>query len=150
VVGTGPEQAKLQRLAGPTVRLLDWQPDEVVRRLTAEARAVIIAGIEDFGMVTAEAQAAGRPPIAFAASGARDIVEDGVTGFLFHEPTPEAIGEAMQRAVERELDTGDLVRSAARFDVSAFAAGLRQALEQGLARRAPLEEPTVVATGMSV
>jgi glycosyltransferase involved in cell wall biosynthesis len=120
VIGSGPELGRIRRLAGPAVRVLGWQPDAEVRRAMAEATAVVVAGTEDFGLVTAETQASGRPPVAFAAGGASEIIEDGVTGFLFHEQTPEAIAAAMLRARDTRLDTADLVASASRFDVPLF------------------------------
>ena len=120
VIGKGPELQRLQRLAGPTVRVLGWRPDTVVRRAMAECEAVIVAGEEDFGLAIAEAQASGRPPIAFAAGGALEIVEDGVTGFLFTKQTAEALGDAMLRARYHDLGVSDLIASAARFDVPAF------------------------------
>lgn len=129
VIGAGPELGRLRRLAGPTVRLHGWQPDEVVSKVLAESTAVVIAGVEDFGLVTAEAQASGRPPVAFASGGAPEIIEDGVTGFLFREATPEAIGEAMRRAASHDLAASDLIASARRFDVSLFEAAFQDALE---------------------
>jgi glycosyltransferase involved in cell wall biosynthesis len=120
VIGSGPELPALQRLAGPTVRLLGWQSDEAVRDAIAQCEAVVIAGEEDFGLVTVEAQASGRPPVAFAAGGALEIVEDGVTGFLFQEQTPKAIAAAMRRAAATRVDTTDLVEAARRFDLPLF------------------------------
>ena len=124
VIGSGPELGRLRRLAGPTVGVHGWLPDDVVRRAMAESTAVVIPGIEDFGIVTAEAQASGRPPVAFAAGGALEIVEDGATGFLFQEQTPEAAGAAMLRARDHALATTDLLASAARFDAAIFAEAL--------------------------
>jgi len=120
VIGTGPELTRLRRQAGPTVRMLGWQPDAVMRDAMTRCEAVLIAGEEDFGLVTVEAQASGRPPVAFAAGGALEIVEDGVTGFLFQEQTPEAIAEALLRARDGRVDVADLVESARRFDMPLF------------------------------
>ncbi len=129
VIGTGPELGRLRQLAGASVRVLGWQPDSVVRRMMAESAAVVVAGREDFGLVIAEAQASGRPPVAFAAGGALEIIDDGVTGFLFQTQTPDSIGEAMAQAQNRELDTCDLVASAARFDVPRFIDAFHNAVE---------------------
>jgi len=129
VIGKGPELARLRRLAGPTVRVHGWLPDAQMKRAMAESTAVLIPGTEDFGIVTAEAQASGRPPVAFATGGALEIVEDGTTGFLFHEQIPEAAAEAMLRARDHELSTADLLASAARFDTSVFVEALHQVLE---------------------
>jgi len=135
VIGKGPELAALRRLAGPTVRFHGWQSDAAVQRAMAEAEAVVVAGEEDFGLVTVEAQASGTPPIAFAAGGTLDIVEDGTTGYLFREQTPDAVAEAMLRARGRRPDTAGLVESARRFDVAVFGEKLRAVVEA--ARREP-------------
>jgi glycosyltransferase involved in cell wall biosynthesis len=95
----------------------------------AEATAVVIPGTEDFGLVTAEAQASGRPPVAFACGGATEIIEDGVTGFLFREQTPEALADAMHRASDTALEPADLIASAARFDLPVFLEALAAALK---------------------
>ncbi len=135
VIGDGPERERLQRMAGPTVRLLGWQPDEVVRRAMATCEGLIAPGLEDFGLTMAEAQAAGRPPIALADGGATEIIRDGETGFLFPEQTPEAVGEAMRRAMTTPLDARALVRSARRFDAAAFDRAMRDLVVEVLTRR---------------
>lgn len=144
VIGTGPERSVLRRIAGPTVRVLGWQPDAVVREALATCEAAVIAGEEDFGLVTVEAQASGRAPVAFAAGGALEIIEDGVTGHLFGSQEPDGIAEAMLRARERPLAVTDLVASARRFDVATFYEGLDAALA-AVRYAAPADVPEAVA-----
>jgi glycosyltransferase involved in cell wall biosynthesis len=143
VIGKGPELSRLREMAGPSVRMLGWQPDAVVKQAMAECEAVIVAGVEDFGLVTAEAQASGRPPVAYAAGGALEIIEDGVTGYLFLEQTSQAIGEAMIRARDGELDVSDLVTSAARFDIPPFLENLRAAFEKAQRHSQPSVNQTL-------
>ena len=64
IVGQGPELARLQRRAGPDVQFLGWRPDDEIRELYQQASAVLLPGVEDFGMVPVEAQACGRPVVA--------------------------------------------------------------------------------------
>jgi glycosyltransferase involved in cell wall biosynthesis len=53
---------------------------------------------EAFGQVTAEAQACGTPGIAFYDTGAEDIIQDGITGYLAKHPgLPLAGGAAPSR-----------------------------------------------------
>jgi glycosyltransferase involved in cell wall biosynthesis len=143
VIGKGPEMARLRRLASPSVRMLGWQPDGVIRRAMAECDAVVVAGVEDFGLVTAEAQASGRPPVAFAAGGALEIIEDDVTGFLFREQTPEEIRDAMMRARDRNLAASDLVASAARFDVPSFLENIHAAIDKARRHSEPNAQLTL-------
>jgi glycosyltransferase involved in cell wall biosynthesis len=140
VIGTGPELAALGRLAGPGVRLLGWQPDVAVRQAIARCEALVIAGEEDFGLVMVEAQASGRPPVAFAAGGALEIIADGTTGYLFEEQTPMAIAEAMRRARGSSTDVAALVESSRRFDLPTFYDRFDAAIEA-----ARLQTPNVAA-----
>ena len=129
VIGAGPEMASLSRLAGRSVRMLGWQPDPTVREAVARCEALVVAGEEDFGLVMAEAQASGRPPVAFAAGGALEIIEDGTTGYLFSEQTPASIADAMRRARGSSVDVASLVESARRFDLPLFFEHLESAIE---------------------
>ena len=61
VIGEGPERAQLEAMAGPTVRFLGWQPDEVIRDHYRRCRALLFPGEEDFGIVPVEALACGAP-----------------------------------------------------------------------------------------
>jgi glycosyltransferase involved in cell wall biosynthesis len=130
VIGEGPDEEVLRASAGPTVRFHDRSSDETVRAAMARCTALLVPGPEDFGMTIAEVQAAGRPPVAFAQGGALEIVEDGVTGFLFDEPTVESLADAMTRAAQLDLDRGRLVASAHRFDRAVFDDGLSRVLAE--------------------
>jgi glycosyltransferase involved in cell wall biosynthesis len=91
----------------------------------ATCEGLLVPAGEDFGLTMAEVQAAGRPPIALAAGGALEIVEDGRTGFLAPEQTVESFADAMLRAQETVLEPAALAASARRFDQPVFAAAIR-------------------------
>jgi len=97
VIGTGPLLGEVRRVAGPSVRVLGWQADQVVREHFRRCRAVLFCGEEDFGMVPVEAQAAGRPVIAFGAGGVLDTVQEGRSGLFFHKQDPETVIDALER-----------------------------------------------------
>ncbi len=136
VVGEGPELARLRNLAGPTVTFLGRLEEDQMRRAMARSAAVVVPAAADFGLTIVEAQASGRPPIAFAAGGALEIIEDGRTGFLFDEQTPIGLARAMRRALEIDLVPASLTASARRFDVAVFRSEIRRAVELALERRA--------------
>jgi glycosyltransferase involved in cell wall biosynthesis len=101
VIGDGPQRRALARIAGPTVTLLGWQPDEVIRDHLRRCWALLFPGHEDFGIVPLEAQACGAPVIAFGRGGATETIvpigdgEQG-SGHFFHEQTPDALAEAIE------------------------------------------------------
>ncbi len=110
VVGEGPERARLERLAGPNVTLLSRVDEAELAALFGGCRALLHTGVDDFGMVMAEALAAGKPVLACAEGGALDIVRDGETGLLIESPTVESVRAALDRFAR--LPKGfDLTRS---------------------------------------
>jgi glycosyltransferase involved in cell wall biosynthesis len=99
VIGEGPELGRAQRIAGPNVKLLGYQPDEVVADYLQRAKAFIFAADEDFGIAPIEAQAAGCPVIAYGKGGALETVigwpASGATGAFFDSQTSEALEKAV-------------------------------------------------------
>lgn len=94
VIGEGPERARLESMAGPTVRFLGWQPDDVIRSHYRSCRALLFPGEEDFGIVPIEALACGAPVIALGRGGAAETVDDAV-GRTYSEPTTDALRETI-------------------------------------------------------
>ena len=94
VIGEGTERARLERLAGPTVRFLGWQPDEVIRDHYRHCRALLFPGEEDFGIVPVEALACGAPVIALGCGGVAETVDNRV-GRTFLTPTAAALRAAL-------------------------------------------------------
>jgi glycosyltransferase involved in cell wall biosynthesis len=90
IIGEGPERARLETMAGPTVRFLGWQPDDVIRAHYRSCRALLFPGEEDFGIVPIEALACGAPVIALGRGGAAETVDDAV-GRTYPDPTADAL-----------------------------------------------------------
>jgi glycosyltransferase involved in cell wall biosynthesis len=95
VIGSGPERARLERLAGPSVEFLGWQSDEVIRDHYRRCRALLFPGEEDFGIVPIEALACETPVIALARGGAAETV-DHLVGRTYPDPTPEALRSTLE------------------------------------------------------
>jgi glycosyltransferase involved in cell wall biosynthesis len=95
VIGDGPQFQEIQRLAGPNVKMMGYQPDDVLLSQLQGAAAFINAALEDFGILPVEAQACGTPVIAFGNGGLRETVIDGQTGVFFAEQTADAIMNAV-------------------------------------------------------
>lgn len=85
IVGKGPDQARLEAMAGPNVEFRGHVPDAEVRRLMETCTALIFPGQEDFGIAPVEAQACGKPVLAFKGGGALETVIEGETGRFFDE-----------------------------------------------------------------
>jgi glycosyltransferase involved in cell wall biosynthesis len=95
VIGEGPERGHLQRVAGPSVRFLGWQADEVVRDHYRRCKALLFPGEEDFGIVPVEALACGAAVIALGQGGAAETI-DAEVGRTYDAPNAEALLEAIE------------------------------------------------------
>lgn len=120
VVGDGPERARLESMAGPSVRFLGRVDRAELLDLFARCHAYLVPGIEDFGMAPVEAMAAGKPVIAHAAGGALETVVDGETGVFFDRQTPEALVDAIERLDALTFDPAVIRRNAERFSPPVF------------------------------
>ena len=65
--------------------------DEELLELYAGAKALLFPGIEDFGIIPVEANAAGCPVIAYRDGGVMETVKENVTGIFFDEQTSESL-----------------------------------------------------------
>lgn len=122
VVGGGVERPRLERLAGGSVTFAGVVDDEHLRGLYRRCRAVVFPGEEDFGIVPVEAQACGRPVVAFAAGGALETIIDGETGLLFEEQSAEALAAAMARVETMRFDADRIRAHALQFDETVWRA----------------------------
>jgi glycosyltransferase involved in cell wall biosynthesis len=120
IIGAGRDRARLERLAGPTIEFLGWLPDEQVQQYLARCQALIHPGTEDFGLTPLEAQASGRPVIAYGAGGALSSVIDGVTGLFFHERSPHGLAEVVAAFQPDHFDPLIIRRHAEAFDIARF------------------------------
>jgi glycosyltransferase involved in cell wall biosynthesis len=120
IVGDGPAREALEAIAGPTVTFLGRLPDTDVARMMAECQALVMPGAEDFGIAPLEANASGRPVLAFRAGGALDTIVDGVTGLTFAEQTPEALAASVERHQRVRWDPHAIRHHAERYDVTVF------------------------------
>lgn len=120
VGGTGRDMERLKSIAGPMVEFLGYVPDDQLPDLFARCKAFIFPGLEDFGITPVQAQAAGRPVIAYAGGGALDTVISGKTGVLFDEQTVESLMIAL-RSFESSAYNPEIIRQhALGFDSEVF------------------------------
>jgi glycosyltransferase involved in cell wall biosynthesis len=136
VVGTGPERARLEALAGPRVRLLGRVDDDQLRWLYRNTAALVAASYEDYGLSPLEAGAFGKPSVVLGDGGYLDTVVPGRTGLFFDAPEPTAIAEAIEMALNRTWSPRRIAAHVATFGADRFCARLRNvvATVAGLSR----------------
>lgn len=131
VAGTGPAEAQLRELAcGSTTTMLGYVDDATVSELMRTARAAILPGEEDFGLVPLEAAASGRATIAYRAGGACETILEGETGEFFDGATPESLAAVLKNFDEHRYDPQRLRAHAEQFSPPRFIERLRAIVEQ--------------------
>lgn len=130
VGGSGRDLDRLREMAGPTVEFLGYVPDDDLPGLMARAKAFIFPGLEDFGITPVQAQAAGRPVIAYRGGGALDTVLPGVTGEFFDEMTVDSLATVMQSFDAAQYDPVRIRQHALTFDTEVFNRQMAAFVEQ--------------------
>lgn len=129
IIGKGQEEKALKRLAGATIEFLGSLSDEEVRDYYRRCRALIFPGEEDLGLTPLEAQATGRPVIAYARGGALETIVEGVTGLFFQEPTVESLCQAIARFNQMSFDKTKIREQALRFSKERFKEEMKAYIE---------------------
>ena len=155
IAGTGPEESALRELAGPTIEFLGRVGEAELKAKYAACRALLFAADEDFGLVSVEAQAHGRPVIAFGRGGSLETVHGlwaeeieaagpalcaaNYTGVFFSIQSALSLVEAMLafERIEECFDPGAIHEHARRFDREVFVGEVLRFVEEqiGLQKR---------------
>lgn len=101
ITGNGPERKRLQHQAKPNIKFLGHVSDRERQLLFSKAKAVIVAALEDYGLVPVEANASGTPVVAYGAGGVLDTQVHEETGLLFPHQTSESLIAALLDFQER-------------------------------------------------
>ncbi len=128
VIGEGPQEKYLHKIAADNVRILGWQSDEKVREYFAGARAFIFPAVDDFGIAPVESMSFGVPVVAIRKGGALETVEEGRSGEFFDAATPEVIADGVRRMIENEknYDRRDIINRARKFSKERFLREFRE------------------------
>jgi glycosyltransferase involved in cell wall biosynthesis len=102
IIGDGPERHRLEAKALSNIRFLGHVDDIERTQLMSKARTVIVAALEDYGLVPIEANLSGTPVVSYGVGGALDTQVPGLTGMFFHQQTSEAVKDALLEASKME------------------------------------------------
>src|SRR3989344_321822 len=126
IVGSGREEGRLKSLAGPSVYLLGEVGEKNLVSLYQHCRALVMPQEEDFGIVAVEAQAAGRPVIAFKKGGATETVVDNKTGIFFAAQTGDSMAASVKRFNSLKFNAAAIKSQAENFNYDTFAKNLKR------------------------
>lgn len=130
VIGSGEEMIKLKQMAGPTVKFLGYQNDGKVKEYMQNCIAFLFPGYEDFGITPVEAQACGKPVIAYGKGGALDTVIPQKTGVLFKQQSVESLVNAIKNFEKTTFDPKTIRIHAEQFSNKKFRENILQLVEK--------------------
>ncbi|MEA5571610.1 glycosyltransferase [Calothrix sp. UHCC 0171] len=131
ISGNGPERDRLQAKALKNIEFVGHVTDAQRTQLFANAKSVIVAALEDYGLVPVEANASGTPVIAFGAGGVLDTQIPGKTGVFFKRQTPESLQTALLESREIYWDYENIRNHAVmNFSEQAFFSKVEQVIDQ--------------------
>ena len=122
IFGDGTELKRLKDLARghENIEFLGRIDDGVKAELYAHCQAFIYTQEEDFGITAVEAQASGRPVIAFRQGGATETVKEGITGIFFNEQTVDSLEKAILSFDVTKFKPEIIRRKAEQYSVARF------------------------------
>lgn len=131
ISGNGPERERLKSKALSNIEFVGHVTDVQRTQLFANAKSVIVAALEDYGLVPVEANASGTPVIAFGAGGVLDTQVPGKTGVFFKRQTPESLQTALLESREIYWDYEDIREHAvSNFSEQAFFSKVEKVIDQ--------------------
>jgi glycosyltransferase involved in cell wall biosynthesis len=126
VIGSGSDYKNLKKMASPNIEIMGFQKDEVVEAMINRCKAFIFPGEEDFGITPVEAQAAGKPVIAFKAGGALETVIDGETGVFFEKQNEESLCNAISDFKKINWSQEKIRNNAEKFSKNIFIENIKK------------------------
>lgn len=136
IAGSGPDRARLEKLAAGAgnIEFRGRVEDAEVKRLIETCYAFVFPGLEDFGITPVEAQAAGKPVLAYGDGGALETVIPGETGLFFKDPAPEAINAVVEQFERIEWNPHRIRANAERFAEEKFITAMKSLVETRLSK----------------
>lgn len=130
VVGDGPDRERLQSMAAPNIQFTGWLPRSEVVAYMQACYALVFPGYEDFGITPVEAQACGRPVLAYGNGGALETVQSGVSGLFFDEQTPESLNGILGQFEALKWDAQRIAARAESFNEQRFVEQITRCVER--------------------
>lgn len=135
MVGDGDMHERIRKIAGPNVTVLKRLDFNGLKQAYATCRALVFSAEEDFGIVPVEANASGRPVLAYGSGGVLDSIIPWQTGLFYDEQSVEGLIAGIEdlEAWLGDFDSAKAMANARRFAPERFDEGfMAQVREAGL------------------
>jgi len=120
IIGQGSQLKKLKKMAKPNIEFLGHLTDKQILDYYQTCRGVIYPQEEDFGLVPLEAQACGKPVIAYKKGGTRETIIKNKTGAFFKPQNEKALVKALLKFNDKSYNKKSCRRNAEKFNEKKF------------------------------
>lgn len=128
VIGSGSEESRLKNTANDNIKFLGQLTDKEILSYYQNCKALIFPGEEDYGLTVLEAQACGRPVIAYKGGGVLETIKKGRTGEFFFPQTSEALEKVIKNFNENKYSKSGCRKQAERFSKILFKKRFKNAI----------------------
>ncbi|TKC01101.1 glycosyltransferase family 4 protein [Pedobacter cryophilus] len=135
VVGKGSKENELKELANENIEFKHGLSSEDLASIYSEAKAFIFPQHEDYGITPLEANASGRPVIAYGKGGVLDTMipytDDAkkATALFFMDQEVESLINAVRKFESLKFDSNFIRRHAENFDEPIFISKIRNFID---------------------
>ena len=129
IVVKGIQEITLKRMAKKNIEFLGQLTDEQLLSYYQNCQALIFPQEEDFGLVPLEAQACGKPVIAFGGGGALETIIGSKTGEFFSPQTSQALVKVIKSFKAAKYKPEDCRQQAEKFDKEIFKKKFKEFVE---------------------
>ena len=135
IVGKGSQEAYLKSIAKPNIIFKQGLSQSELADVYSKCKALIFPQFEDYGLTPLEANASGRPVIAFRGGGINDTMieysgDDKVaTALLFNEQSTQSLLQAIETFQDLKFDPKFLRKHAMKFSEAKFISNIKTIIE---------------------
>lgn len=132
IVGTGRDENRLKNIANhsPNIIFTGLINDQKLLNFYQNCTALICPQIEDFGIISLEAQSCGRPVIALNRGGLTETIIDKKTGLFFKHQNQKSLNIALNKFNKIIFDNNYIRNHAKNFNESLFMLNFKQEINK--------------------
>jgi len=126
LVGNGSMVDKIKDMAGNNITIKSKVPKDELAKLFANCKALIFPQFEDYGITPLEANAAGRPVIAYGQGGVLETMEpytndaSKASALFFDDQSKQSLKEAIRKFETLQFNPEHIRAHAEKFDEQVF------------------------------
>ena len=120
IIGSGPDVSRLKNMAAKNIHFEGWLSNEQIKASYSGCRAFIFPQEEDFGITAVEAQAAGKPVIAYKKGGALDTVIEGKSGVFFDNNDVKSLVDAIKHFESQTFESSEIRANSLKYSTKRF------------------------------